>query len=68
MPLYEYRCQECGEKFEKLVSFSQSEQVECANCGSEHTQKLVSGFAMAGGSSSGSSGGSSCGGGNGYFR
>lgn len=25
MPLYEYRCKECGEKFEKLVSLSEAE-------------------------------------------
>ena len=33
MPLYEYRCQECGKEFEKLVrSISSTPEVECPHC------------------------------------
>ena len=32
MPLFKYRCNECQEQFEELVSFSESQNVECPNC------------------------------------
>ena len=45
MPIYEYRCSECGEKFEKLVRFSAStSEVECPKCGSQKADKLISAF------------------------
>ncbi len=43
MPLYEYRCEECGEVFEKLVSLSKrNEPVPCPKCGSRRVGKLMS--------------------------
>jgi putative FmdB family regulatory protein len=55
MPIYEYRCKDCGEKFE-VYTFSHADTtIECQACGSENTERLMSGFA-----SSGSSTGSSC--------
>ena len=45
MPLYEYRCEECGAQFEKLVGASNRDDVECAECGAERTQRQVSTFA-----------------------
>ncbi|MEJ2634807.1 MAG: zinc ribbon domain-containing protein [Calditrichia bacterium] len=66
MPLYEYLCKDCGEKFEELVSFARSNEMECPKCGSANTEKQVSLFATAGGSAAG--GGGSCGsGGSGHF-
>lgn len=45
MPIYEYRCSECGEKFEKLVRFSASTyEVECPKCGGRRVEKLISTF------------------------
>jgi putative FmdB family regulatory protein len=68
MPLFEYRCQDCDEKFEELVPYSRSEEMDCPKCGSGNTRKLVSAFATTGSSSGGgSSYGSSCGGGGGRF-
>lgn len=32
MPLYEYRCKECGHQFEKIQSFSAPEEKECPKC------------------------------------
>ena len=33
MPLYEYRCPQCGERFEKLVRFSDSDTPQsCPRC------------------------------------
>ena len=49
MPLYEYRCKECGHLFEKMISFSQADKLpECPNCKGSETQKMVSMFASKG--------------------
>lgn len=32
MPLYPYRCTECGHKFEKIQSFSAKPETECPKC------------------------------------
>lgn len=49
MPLYEYHCKDCGNKFEMLVNFSESDKkMKCPECGSENTEKLISGFASYG--------------------
>jgi len=45
MPIYEYRCLECGEKFEKLVRLSTStSEIECPKCGGQEVGKLISAF------------------------
>jgi len=49
MPLFEYRCQECGEQFETVV-FDRNRAVTCKKCHSPRVQKLISVFAVAGGS------------------
>jgi len=54
MPIYEYKCRDCGLKFEELV-YTDSAEVRCRNCGSEKAERLLSGFATSG-SGSGSSG------------
>lgn len=63
MPIFEYRCKECGEKFETLIlSSARSETVKCENCGSEQTEKLMSAFASGGLNAGSSYSGSSAGG------
>lgn len=32
MPLYEYRCTQCGYRFEKIQSFSAEPETECPKC------------------------------------
>ena len=32
MPLYAYRCTQCGHKFEKIQNFSAEEEKECPKC------------------------------------
>ena len=45
MPIYEYRCSECGEKFEKLVRLSTStSEIECPKCRGRKVDKLISVF------------------------
>jgi len=51
MPIFEYRCQSCGARFEKIV-MSSSSSVLCAKCESPHVDKLLSVFAVAKGSRS----------------
>lgn len=40
MPIYDYRCQECGKTFETLVR--SSNVPACPECGSAHLEKLLS--------------------------
>ena len=51
MPIYEYRCAECGHELEKLQKISDAPLVECPACGKAALQKLVSaaGFRLKGG-------------------
>lgn len=66
MPIYEYRCGGCGERYECLV-FRSDEAVQCPKCGSSdaHREMSVFGFKSGGdkgaaGSRMGSAGASSC--------
>jgi len=48
MPIFEYLCEDCGNKFEKLVRRSASENgasgVHCPSCGQEHLKQQFSTF------------------------
>jgi putative FmdB family regulatory protein len=57
MPLYEYKCDECGHEFEELV-YNESEVI-CPACDSENTKKQISSFSAGNTRLSGGSG-SSC--------
>ncbi len=61
MPLFEYRCKKCGEKFEKLV-MNKSEKIVCGKCGSGDLDKLFStfGFSSGGKFKSSNTSGNSC--------
>ena len=64
MPYYEYRCNGCGEVFEKMLRFSETATIPtCPNCESPDTQKKLSRVVSFGTSSAGStsSDSSSCG-------
>jgi len=51
MPIYEYRCAECGHDMEKLQKISDAALTDCPACGKPALQKLVSaaGFRLKGG-------------------
>ncbi len=50
MPIYEYKCEKCGYKFEKLVLASSGEpKVGCPRCQSELCRKVVSTSGSLGG-------------------
>ncbi len=45
MPIYEYRCKGCGERFEELVSASAKSAPPCPACGTRGAKRLYSMFA-----------------------
>jgi putative FmdB family regulatory protein len=56
MPIYEYECTSCGERFELRRSIGDSDsEIKCPECGVEHPQKVFSTFTMGG--STGDTGG-----------
>jgi putative FmdB family regulatory protein len=48
MPIYEYRCEDCGERFEKLVlpGRQTAGEVRCPACGGVQVQRLMSAAAI----------------------
>jgi len=62
MPLYEYKCQDCGCVSEFLQGVVQDEETPvCRNCGSTNLVRLFSTFAVGSGASDNSPEGSCCG-------
>ncbi len=61
MPIYEFRCNGCGKKFEELV-LSSSEKIKCPKCRKARVTRLMSAFSFnKGGAAQGqSSSGKSC--------
>lgn len=45
MPIYEYKCQECGEIFEDFRALHDNDdEVVCPKCGAKKPNKLLSTF------------------------
>jgi putative FmdB family regulatory protein len=49
MPIFEYRCQSCGNLFEKIVYGAAV--ASCPSCGGADLEKLISSFAVSSASS-----------------
>lgn len=47
MPIYEYQCQACGHKFEKLIRSQRELPLDCPECGKKKLKKLFSSFSAA---------------------
>ena len=64
MPIYEYICEDCKQKFVILIRNSEEENgAVCSNCGSRKLRKIFSSFATGDPEESGSTAGPcSCGG------
>jgi putative FmdB family regulatory protein len=72
MPIYEYLCEECDTRFEKIV-INKQQEIACPKCTSKKASIQLSVFAKTNGGSNGASakssnsadggGGSCCGGG-----
>ncbi len=64
MPVYEYRCDTCKERFEIRRSFAESDAAAaCPLCQGEHTRRLLSNFYAMTSSSDGGTGAVAGGGG-----
>lgn len=50
MPIYEYICHKCQERFEKLIRQAQNAPAcpYCPRCDSTHTERVMSSFAHGG--------------------
>ena len=60
MPVYDYKCQECGLVFEKFLrTMAAADSVHCEKCGSAEVQKLITCCAISSGGKSESTGSSS---------
>ena len=46
MPIYEYRCETCGKRFEELVMKS-SQKIACPGCDSDDVERELSLFASS---------------------
>ena len=61
MPIYEFKCKECGHEFEVIMRASANkEDVVCPKCHAKNQDRLMSAFS-SGSSSGGYSAASSCG-------
>ncbi len=47
MPIFEYRCRDCGAQFEKIVR-SERDTVVCESCQGRKLDRLLSVFAVSG--------------------
>jgi putative FmdB family regulatory protein len=47
MPVYEFKCQDCGHLFSELRKIGDFHTGTCEKCGSESVAKLISGFSSA---------------------
>ena len=57
MPIYEYRCEACGELFSKLQKMGAGEgETSCPKCGATNTRRQISGCSIGSGGSTGASG------------
>jgi putative FmdB family regulatory protein len=54
MPIYEYSCTKCGQRFEKLQKNAEAGTVLCPNCGSAEVIKEISSFSSHGSTSAAS--------------
>ncbi len=61
MPLYEYKCTECGTRFEAMRKISErKDPPPCRKCGSLRTELAMSASAFLGGGGGGGGGGGAC--------
>jgi putative FmdB family regulatory protein len=61
MPLYEYRCRQCGKVYEQIRRMADADRdLECPECRSREVERLLSSFATStgGAGSCGPGGGS----------
>jgi putative FmdB family regulatory protein len=55
MPIYEYVCNTCGDRFSLLRGMNAKDDAECPKCGSGDVRKVMSSFCCSSGSGAGAS-------------
>ncbi len=48
MPIYEFICEDCKERFEIDVPMSQRDKVKCIKCGSKNLKRVYGGINILG--------------------
>lgn len=48
MPIFDFSCQDCGKKFDLMISNQNKDQVKCPECGSSQVKQLLSMFSTGG--------------------
>ncbi|MTI85114.1 MAG: zinc ribbon domain-containing protein [Firmicutes bacterium] len=60
MPIYEFRCQKCEHRFEKLCSMGEDgKNLNCPECGASNPNRVMSAFRAQGSKGEENSGGAS---------
>ena len=42
MPIYEYECKNCGNRFEVLVGLNEKPKISCSSCNGKHIKRILS--------------------------
>jgi len=62
MPIYEYKCRDCGEKFETMRSMKDADApIPCSKCQGQNTSRQLSKFAAQSGGKALAGGNGGCG-------
>lgn len=60
MPIYEFRCEECGHRFSKRASWSEKAAIRCPECGGDKLREIFGlNFVSSGGGTGAGAGGGS---------
>jgi len=46
MPIFDYKCRDCGEEFDLLVGSNSGEEEKCIKCGSKNIERKYSSFGV----------------------
>ncbi|ACA59433.1 FmdB family zinc ribbon protein [Candidatus Desulforudis audaxviator] len=48
MPIYDFRCRNCGHQFTVLIQLSEKDGVHCPRCRSRNIRQIISPFSLFG--------------------
>lgn len=51
MPIFDFQCKDCGNKFDLMISNKDKDKAQCPQCGSRDVKQLLSMFATSSGTS-----------------
>ncbi|MEQ8201812.1 MAG: zinc ribbon domain-containing protein [Syntrophomonadaceae bacterium] len=47
MPIFDFKCRECGYNFDMMISYSEKDKVRCPECGAVNPAQLLTPFNTA---------------------